>query len=102
MRKIARKQRGKALMPKAMDVFASRLRQARKKAGLTQLQLANLVGLKTQAALMQYERGRVSPSLETLRQMAIILNVSLDWLLGMDKQTGGNNHEAQHQAESHQ
>lgn len=63
--------------------FGTRLRQARKTAGLTQTELAERVGLKTYSAITQYERGINDPSLPTLFRLSTELNCSADWLLGL-------------------
>jgi hypothetical protein len=44
------------------------LREARRRAGLTQAQLGALVG-RPQSAIARWESGRVEPGLETLRQI---------------------------------
>lgn len=65
------------------QIFGSRLRQARKIAGLTQGELAERVGLKSYNPITQYERGINDPSLPTLFRLATALNVKTDWLLGL-------------------
>jgi transcriptional regulator with XRE-family HTH domain len=47
---------------------ADLLREARRRAGLTQAQLGSLVG-RPQSAIARWESGRVEPSLETLREL---------------------------------
>lgn len=64
--------------------FGSRLKQARKTAGLTQAELAERVGLKSYNPVTQYERGISDPSLPTLFRLATALNVKTDWLLGLN------------------
>lgn len=44
------------------------LREARRRAGLTQAELGSLVG-RPQSAIARWESGRVEPSLETLREL---------------------------------
>ena len=63
--------------------FGSRLRQARKAAGLTQRELAERVGFKTYNSIAQYERGLNDPSLPTLFRIATELKCSTDWLLNL-------------------
>lgn len=63
--------------------FGSRLRQARKAAGLTQRELAERVGFKTYNSIAQYERGLNDPSMPTLFRIATELNCSADWLLNL-------------------
>lgn len=47
---------------------ADLLREARRRAGLTQTQLGSLVD-RPQSAIARWENGRVEPSLETLREL---------------------------------
>lgn len=63
--------------------FGSRLREARKAAGMTQQQLADRVGLRTYAPITQYERGINDPSILTLIRLSAELKCSADWLLGL-------------------
>jgi transcriptional regulator with XRE-family HTH domain len=51
-----------------------RIKQARKKAGITQKELGNLVGMSYQQ-IAQYEKGIRKPKLETLSKIAEALNV---------------------------
>lgn len=48
---------------------AALIREARRRAGLTQKQLAERIET-TQSAVARWERGRVEPSFETLRRIA--------------------------------
>lgn len=64
------------------EVFAERLKTARKKAGYTQAQIAQITGI-SQSNLTKYETERLEPSLETLGILAQFYNVSIDWLLGV-------------------
>lgn len=57
------------------------LKEARKQAGYTQEQLAELVGV-SRAAIARYETGEIEPSLETFVRLADALQVSADLLLG--------------------
>lgn len=63
-------------------VFGKRLKQARKAAGLTQAKLAEKIGM-TQGGYTQYENVGREPSFTTLVALARVLNVSVDWLLGL-------------------
>lgn len=62
--------------------FGKRLRLARVNKGLTQPQLASAVGVALRSYQF-YEQGRRRPSYELLVKLAIELNVSIDWLLGL-------------------
>ena len=70
-----------------MDKFGTRLREAREAAGLTAKQLAArcYVGF---AMIYRYERGAACPSLYLLREIAVILGVSVDWLIGLSDEGG--------------
>lgn len=59
----------------------ARLRAARERLGLTQLQLSEALGL-SKGALSEYERGVKAPTLPSLKRMCGLLEVSVDWLLG--------------------
>lgn len=64
------------------DIFASRLKQARTEARLTQSELADLT-FTSQGAITSYEIARREPSLTTLTRLSEKLDVSTDWLLGL-------------------
>lgn len=61
--------------------FGQRLLEARKKAGLSQDELAKKLGTKG-PAVGRYERDEMKPSVEVAAKMAEILEVSLDYLVG--------------------
>ena len=65
-----------------MAKFHERLRLLRKKSGLSQQELANLLGSVSKSSINMYERGEREPSLETLEGIANFFNVDLDYLLG--------------------
>lgn len=56
---------------------------ARKKAGLTQMQVANALGI-TDAAVNQWEKGKTFPKTELLPKLAKLLNCTVDELLADD------------------
>ncbi|WMJ84447.1 helix-turn-helix domain-containing protein [Oscillospiraceae bacterium LTW-04] len=64
-----------------MSAFSERLRAERKKAKLTQEQMANQLGI-TRAAYTLYETDKTQPTLETATKIAEILKTSLDYLTG--------------------
>lgn len=57
-----------------------KLRKIRNELGLTQEDVAKKIGV-TRAAYTQYETGKRSPDLETLKLIARTFNVSIDFLL---------------------
>ena len=54
--------------------------ERRKEAGLTQKQLANLLGLK-RSSISKWENGASKPRAETLKKLADLLNCTVDELL---------------------
>lgn len=64
-----------------MVEFAERLRLLRESRQLTQVRLAELVGVDPRA-YNRWERGTIAPHLDTLVRIADVLQVSLDELVG--------------------
>ncbi len=62
-------------------MFAQILRQLREDKGLTQEQLASVLGL-SQQTIDHYEKKRVSPKIDTVQKIAQYFNVTVDYLLG--------------------
>ncbi len=54
---------------------SERIKKARKKAGITQKELAEKTGLSI-ASIQGYEQGKYCPKFETLKKIANVLNVS--------------------------
>ena len=67
-----------------MVEFGNRLKDLRTKAGLTQKQLADRLGV-TSSVVSYYELSERSPSPEVLVKLARIFHVSTDYLLGVEK-----------------
>lgn len=67
-----------------MVEFGQRLKELRKAKGLTQKQLADLLGVKN-SIISFYEVGDRIPSPEVIKKLAAVLHVSADFLLGLDK-----------------
>ena len=65
-----------------MIQLGSRIRQARDRAGLTQEQLAERIGV-SRTAIARYESGEIEPKLHNLAAIAMALSVSCDELLGI-------------------
>lgn len=59
---------------------ADLLREARRRAGLTQAQLGSLVA-RPQSAIARWESGRVEPSLETLRELIRACGLELSFAI---------------------
>ena len=60
--------------------LADRIKQLRTEAGLSQAELAELVGGSDARQISRYEHGRITPSLDVAIRLAQALNVSLDYL----------------------
>lgn len=64
-----------------MSTFQDRLKQLRKKAGITQAQIGKDFNT-TQQSYAQWEKGLRKPSSENLQKLAEYFQVSTDYLLG--------------------
>lgn len=64
-----------------MTSIGSRIRELRKKAGLTQDELAEIIGVKRGVTISNYEKGEREPDLENIRKIAAHFNVTSDWLI---------------------
>jgi DNA-binding XRE family transcriptional regulator len=60
--------------------LADRIKQLRTEAGLSQAELAELVGGSDARQISRYEHGRITPSLDVAVRLAQALKVSLDYL----------------------
>ena len=67
-------------------MFSEKLRETRKLKKLTQSQLASLLNISV-TTYGDYERGRTEPDLERLKKLAKILDVSIDYLLEVERNT---------------
>lgn len=65
-------------------MFNKRLRDMRMKRGFTQQKMADNINVALRT-YQCYETGTRSPSFESLVEIADILNISTDYLLGRDK-----------------
>lgn len=62
--------------------FGLLLRELREKRGMTQADVARKLGLK-QATISRYECNTKTPSLASLKRLALLFGVSSDYLLGL-------------------
>lgn len=67
-------------MTTTIQALPRRLREARKKAGLTQAELAKRAGI-TQGAISGFEQGTTRPNLETLAAVSVALGITVASLL---------------------
>lgn len=70
---------------KRKSVFASRLRYLRRQCGITQKEIAQSMNID-RSTYAYYETDRTNPDLNTLRRLALIFQVSTDYLLGIEDQ----------------
>lgn len=69
--------------------FSERLKNLRKNAGLTQVDVAEKLGV-SQPAYASWERGIKKPTQNNLVKIAQILNVSVDYLVGNSEEKSDN------------
>jgi transcriptional regulator with XRE-family HTH domain len=65
--------------------LAQRIKQLRKNAGLTQVELATKIGFKDKQVVNNYEINGANPTAYNLKLIASALNVSTDELLDFSK-----------------
>lgn len=70
-----------------MVKFSTRLRELRKRHGLSQNALAEIIGT-SKSSINMYERGDREPGFETLEAFADFFNVNMDYLLGRSSNDG--------------
>lgn len=71
------------IQKRCIEAFPNRLKTARREAGLTQKQLADLIGVG-KAAVSHYEQGVIEPPLNRVILLSRKLNKSIDWLVGLN------------------
>lgn len=59
----------------------NRIKELRLSAELTQKDVAKKLGLN-QTAIGKYERGQLEPSLETLKELSLLFDCTIDYLVG--------------------
>jgi len=67
-----------------MRDFGTTLKDLRTKKGITQIQLADMIYV-SHSTISKYESNSVSPTLEAVQAIARVFNVSMDYLMGMEK-----------------
>ena len=80
-------------------LFRHRLAQARMAAGLTQRELAARLGL-SKSAVGNWESGKGTPDPDTLRELANVLGVTADYLVGRTDEIDGIPTKTVHSPES--
>ena len=64
--------------------LGERIKTARKDRKMTRVQLGKDVGI-TEQVIYYFEHGLRVPSVQTLTEIAAVLDVSLDWLCGLEE-----------------
>lgn len=74
------------------DLFHERLKQARKKAGYTQIETSKELNIP-RSTIANYEIGRTEPDIETLGILIDFYEINANWLLGTGRsnKTKSNN-----------
>ena len=67
--------------------IGKKIKELRKEAGLTQKQLAKMLN-KSETGFASWEQGLSEPSVNDLRLLCVILEVSADYLLGLEDEVG--------------
>ncbi|WP_197260597.1 helix-turn-helix domain-containing protein [Brevibacillus laterosporus] len=70
-------------MDNPKQIVGQRLREARTKKGLQQNRVAAQLGIHN-STLAKYESGQRELDLDTLKKLAELYEVSVDWITGMD------------------
>lgn len=68
-------------------MYGKRIRELREEKGLSQLQLGKVFAI-SQTTIGKYEREEVEPNIETIKAICWYFNVSADYLLGLEDETG--------------
>lgn len=68
-----------------MDAIGERIKKARQAKGLSQEELAQIIN-STKSAISRYESGKRQPRLDQLHRIAVVLQVSDDYLLSGEAQ----------------
>ena len=64
-----------------MDLYIDRLKECREKLGISKQEAAKRIGI-SQPAYLRYESGDRKPSLQMTKEIAKVLNTSIDYLVG--------------------
>jgi Predicted transcription factor, homolog of eukaryotic MBF1 len=67
-----------------MNTFGTRIAEVRKQRALTQQQLGKAIGVDKRV-ISKYEKDQTVPSVLVAKEIALALDVSLDYLIGSDK-----------------
>ena len=68
-------------------MYGKRIKECRIEKGLTQTELAEKLST-TQSTIGKYEREELQPNIDTLIQICRLFEVSADYLIGLEDDTG--------------
>lgn len=71
-------------MKPLVPMYARNLQYLRKKHGIKQIELAHLLGLKTESAYSKIENARIEPQIGKLRELADFFGVTMDQIVKQD------------------
>lgn len=86
-----------------MRIFSERLKEQRKIKKISQKTLAEILQTNN-SSVCDWECGRSQPDLETVAKMVLYFDVSADYLLGLEDETGSktyNNYGVQYNNSTH-
>lgn len=67
--------------------FGESLKMARERTGYTQIEVSRLTNL-SQSQLSRYKNDETSPTADIIKSLALLYNVSSDFLFGLQKSSG--------------
>ncbi len=65
-------------------MFSQNLKYLRNKHNMEQIDLAHKLGRKSASSISEWEKGKYTPKMQTLVEIASIFNVNIDDLMGED------------------
>ena len=65
-----------------LNKFAVRLREVRKERNLTQVQLANAIGIYKSPSISEWENAKKEPCIDTIIKLSRVLDVTVGYLVG--------------------
>lgn len=78
-----------------MENFGEKVKELRKEKGLTQKQLAQLTD-NAQSAVFYWESNKQEPTISSLKKLCVLFEVSADYLLGLEDETGAKTYSAKY------
>lgn len=78
-----------------MDILAKRLKELRKDKKISLERLANIIGV-SDTAVLKWEQNKSEPTAVNLKQLATYFEVSADYLIGLEDETGAKTYSAKY------